>query len=331
RAVRRLMLMRIAGRRSSAACLCLSVVCAALIGVGIGNLASASASASASTPVTCTNLDDPRCVIHVSDPGGGTGPTAPVSTGAGGCRPPGGPGIPAGVDCNGCIWSAYSPAPGQVDDDPAYEEWLAAGGKGSVQQQDCYPGPTTSVQYFPPGAAPPPPGVPAAQLGVDAASLLPFPTVTMGSAPGAEGRAFAMTFVNLPTFLWVDNAQWIPLAATANDGVKAVTATAVPSYVTWVMGDGRSTICSGPGVAWQPGIEASGCSHTYTTSSVHEPQVGSDVNDRPYTVTATVTYQVTWTCAGQCGGVASGTVGAVVGPTSRSSLVVGEIQTVVSG
>ena len=181
--------------------------------------------------------------------------TSPVATGGVGCTPPTGPGIPADVDCNGCIWSAYSPAPGQLSDDPAYEEWLAAGGKGSVQQQDCYPGPTTSVQYFPPGAAPPPPGVPVAQLGVEAVALLPLPVMATGSAPGAAGRAFAMTFVNLPTFLWVDNAQWHPVSATANDGVKAVTATAVPASVVWTMGDGGSTTCAGPGVAWRPGVD----------------------------------------------------------------------------
>lgn len=255
----------------------------------------------------------------------------PANTGGIGCTPPSGPGIPADVDCNGCIWSAYTPPTGQLSDDPAYEEWLAAGGKGSVQQQDCYPGPTTTVQYFPPGAAPPPPGVPASQLAVEAVALLALPDIATGSAPGAEGRTFAMTFVNLPTFLWVDNAQWHPVSATANDGVKAVTATAVPASVVWTMGDGGSTTCAGPGVAWQPGVESSYCSYTYATSSVHQAQIGTDTNDRPYAVTAAVTYQVTWTCAGQCGGDGFGTVGPFAGPVSHVPLVVGEIQTVVTG
>ena len=88
------------------------------------------------------------------------------------------------MDCNGCVWSAYSPPAGQLSDDPAYQEWLAAGGKGDVEQQDCYPGPTTTVQYFPPGATPPPPGVPAAQLGATAVSLLPFPDDDDGLSSG---------------------------------------------------------------------------------------------------------------------------------------------------
>jgi hypothetical protein len=160
---------------------------------------------------------------------------------------------------------------------------------------------------------------------------LPFPTVAVASAPGAQGRPFPQTYVNFPTFLWVDNAQWVVLSATANDGFKSVTATAMPQYVTWGMGDGHQVTCNGPGVAWHTGIESSDCSYTYATSSVHQPQVGSDVNDRPYTVSTTVTYQVSWTCTGQCGGQGAGTVGAVNGPTTDSPLVVGEIQTVVTG
>ena len=286
----------------------------------------------AAAPVVCTDPNNPKCVVHVADPGGpGVGVGGqPVTTSGAGCVPPSGPGIPAGVDCNGCIWAAWSPAPG-LQDDPAYQQWLAAGGKGSLSQEACYPGPTTTVVYFPPGATPPPPGVPASQLGAEAVALLPLPAMVTASAPGAMGRPFAQTFVNFTTFLWVDGAQWRPYTATANDGFKAVTATAVPSSVTWTMGDGHATTCAGPGVPWRPGVDQSYCSYTYATSSVHQAQVSSDVNDRPYPVTAVVTYEVTWTCAGRCGGVAAGDVGPVNGPVSQMPLVVGEIQTVVTG
>ena len=297
--------------------------------------AGAAGSAKADGPVDCAvHPNDPACTITVSDPGGGGGGQVgqPVGTGNPGsaCVPPSGPGIPAGVDCNGCIWSAWLPGPG-LQDDPAYQQWLAAGGKGSLSQEACYPGPTTTVVYFPPGAAPPPPGVPASQLGAEAVAMLPLPAMATASAPGAIGRPFAQTFVNFPTFLWLNSAQWHDYSATANDGFKAVTAIAVPSSVTWTMGDGHATTCGGPGVAWQPGVDQSDCTYTYATSSVHQAQVGSDVNDRPYVVVAAVTYQVTWTCAGACGGVAAGSVGPVTGPGSPMPLVVGEIQTLVSG
>lgn len=295
--------------------------------------ARAAGSAKADGPVDCAvHPNDPACTITVSDPGGGGQVGQPVGTGNPGsaCVPPSGPGIPAGVDCNGCIWSAWSPGPG-LQDVPAYQQWLAAGGKGSLSQEACYPGPTTAVVYFPPGAAPPPPGVSASQLGAEAVAMLPLPAMVTASAPGAAGRPFAQTFVNFPTFLWVDGAQWHPYTATANDGFKAVTATAAPSSVTWAMGDGHATTCAGPGVPWRPGVDQSYCSYTYATSSVHQAQVSSDVNNRPYPVSVVVTYQVTWTCAGQCGGVAGGTVGPVNGPVSQMPLVVGEIQTVVTG
>lgn len=200
-----------------------------------------------------------------------------------------------------------------------------------VYETVCYPTHAVNMVYLPRGVSPPPQGVPAAQLGAEATSKLPLPAMRTGSAPGAAGHAFAMTFVNMPTFLWVDNAAWHAYSATANDGIKAVTATATPSLVTWNMGDGGTTRCAGPGVAWRSGIEQSYCSYTYTRSSARQPQVGTDVNDRPYHVTATVAYQVTWTCTGQCGGANAGSVGLVDGPPSRTPLVVGEIQTVVTG
>ena len=93
----------------------------------------------------------------------------------------------------------------------------------------CYPGAVIHMVYLPPGTTPPPAGVPAAQLAARAVTKLPLPAMASGSAPGAQGRAFAMTFVNMPTFLWVDNTAWHTYSATADDGLKAVTATATPS------------------------------------------------------------------------------------------------------
>ena len=90
-------------------------------------------------------------------------------------------------------------------------------------------------------------------------------------------------------------------------GFKAVTATALPTVVGSGNGRRRRGItCAGPGVPWQPGVEQSNCSYTYTTSSVHQPQIGADVNNRPFQLSATVMYQVSWTCAGQCGGITTG-------------------------
>lgn len=304
------------------------VFAASLLAFGSVVVGAGVALADGSGPVDCLP-GVPGCTVKVGDPGSGSQPVSDPSPPTG-CTPPTGPNIPPGVDCGGCLWTELS--------FPPLEAALYPPGS-TVYEVVCYDasapagsGPTTqNLVVLPPGGSPPAPGVPAATLGAQAVARLPFPTMTTASAPGAEGRAFPMTFANFPTFFWVDNAQWQVLTATANDGFKAVTATATPSYVTWRMGDGHQITCTGPGVAWHPGIESSYCSYTYATSSVHQPQVGADVNDRPYRVTATVTYQVSWVCAGQCGAQTAGTVGAVNGPTTRTPLVVGEIQTVVTG
>jgi hypothetical protein len=198
----------------------------------------------AAGPVGCASSADPHCVVSVADPGNpGRATTSNFPTG-GTCVPPSGPGIPAGVDCSGCIWGPYL---GVAADAGAQAELVGAGGKGQLEQQDCYPGPTTDVEFFPPGTAAPPPGVSAAQLGGKAVSLLPRPTIVTSSAPGAQGRAFAMTFVNLATFFWVGGAAWQGFTATANDGFKAVTATAAPfsSPGRWV----TAMRCPAPGRA----------------------------------------------------------------------------------
>ena len=287
--------------------------------------------ADAGGPVNC-QPGRPGCIVGVTDPGSPGQPVSdpqPPPGGGEACSPPTGPGIPQGLDCSGCLWQ-------QIPETPTQLALLGAAPGSTVYQVLCYTagvsGPTsTNTVVLPPGASPPAPGLSAATLGAQAVAKLPFPTVAAASAPGAQGRPFPQTYVNFPTFLWVDNAQWVVLSATANDGFKSVTATATPQYVTWGMGDGHQIICNGPGVAWHTGIESSYCSYTYATSSAHQPQVGTDVNDRPYTVSTRVTYQVTWTCTGQCGGQDAGTVGAVNGPTTSSPLVVGEIQTVVTG
>ena len=284
----------------------------------------------ADPPVECTP-DNPVCTVKVTDPGSPGQPVSdPTPAPGGGCTPPTGPDIPPGADCNGCVWQQLTPTAAQTLMYPAGTTFYEVLCYSPTAPAGSGPSSATVV-VLPPGASPPGPGVLVATLGAQAVAKLPLPTVSMASAPGAAGRLFAETFVNFPTFFWLDNAQWRPLSATANDGFKSVTATATPESATFGMGDGHQLVCNGPGVPWHAGVESSYCSYTYAASSVHRPQVGSDVNDRPYIVTATVTYQVAWTCSGACGGQNTGTVGAVNGPTSRSPLVVGEIQTVVTG
>jgi hypothetical protein len=56
----------------------------------------------------------------------------------------------------------------------------------------------------------------------------------------------ALQLTNLPKWLWIDPAEWVPESKTATVPGESVTATATPVSVTWHPGDG-STARSGTG------------------------------------------------------------------------------------
>jgi hypothetical protein len=107
--------------------------------------------------------------------------------------------------------------------------------------------------------------------------------------------------VNLPTFLFVDRAQWAPKTATAAVSGTQVSVTATPRRVVWEMGerrdDGRSTVtCHGPGAAYSAAARIPACGYQYRQSS--RKQLGQS---KPgYVVTVTVIWEIAWTCAGIC-------------------------------
>ena len=92
---------------------------------------------------------------------------------------------------------------------------------------------------------------------------------TIRTSPEAGGRLY----VRVPTWLWVDGGWWHAYQATASAGRVTATVTATPVTATWGLGDGAVVSCSGPGVAWRPGLpeDATDCAHTYTTSSAADP------------------------------------------------------------
>ncbi|MEU4889512.1 MULTISPECIES: hypothetical protein [Streptomyces] len=128
--------------------------------------------------------------------------------------------------------------------------------------------------------------------------------------------------VHVPTWLWVDRSAWGPVSVSAAvDGVE-VTATAKPRKSVWLMGDGRTVICQGPGTpysaAHSPRASSPDCGHTYRRASLSAP-------GGAYTVSVQVTWDVEWHGAGQSG-VVPGLVIAAERP-----LVVDEVQAVVTG
>jgi hypothetical protein len=137
------------------------------------------------------------------------------------------------------------------------------------------------------------------------------------TSPEAGNRLY----VRVPTWLWVDGDWWQSYSAAASAGRVTATVSAQPVAASWTFGDGGSTSCSGPGVAWRAGLpeDATDCSHTFTTSSAGQP-------DGTFGLSATVTLEVSWTSNIGSGGALS--------PISRSSsqaVEVGEIQAIGTG
>ena len=177
----------------------------------------------------------------------------------------------------------------------------------------------TAVVFVPDGAPPPggqivvDPQVIAADLRAELAVPVPSPRVNPD-----------LPIVNLPTWLWVEG----PTAdLSASDAVFGVTATVAAelSSVTWDLGDGSPPVrCSGPGVAWRPGLAegASDCTHTFVRSSAGRP-VGAS-GDPSFAGRVTASWQVSWSSSTGASGV--------LPPLTRTEtfdVPVGEIQTVV--
>lgn len=140
-----------------------------------------------------------------------------------------------------------------------------------------------------PGAAPSP-----EQLARRARAQLRLPDPAIASSPAGT------QLVRLPTWLWLDRAMWQPRSATASVPAVSVTATATPTSVSWVMGDGSTVTCFGPGTPFpahgDPRAASPDCGHTFQRSSATSP-------GERFPATATVSWRITWS-----GGGASGTL-----------------------
>ncbi|GAA3199386.1 hypothetical protein [Actinocorallia longicatena] len=129
---------------------------------------------------------------------------------------------------------------------------------------------------------------------------LEFPRPRTYSAP--------VTWVRVPTALWVQRSAWRPVRASASAGGQTVVLRGRPTRIRWDLGDGDE-VCSSPGSRNGP------CFHTWQRSS-----------PTPYEVTATVEYRLTWTCEGRCDR-RSGDIGPLPS-TGRTTITVHEVQTV---
>jgi hypothetical protein len=296
---------------------CVALACALLLGASLAVAQPARADYTECQTVPGSNLVVCR-VIHTPPPDHGTSGSRTGDR----CRTRTGQAVPCYAPGNGYWDAAYQCYAHAVDPQPALTDpvwrghttgtiFACTGGQGAGS-------------FWSPQAAPGPP--PAVQLAQRAASLLRIPELTAVS----NGGPSQTTYVGIPSWLWVTGwkALTSPPAAVAGRSVRA---TAVPTSVTWSMGDGKSVTCRGPGAPFDPRTPSNPrCGYTYRIDSSAQPQTGPSPNDRYFTVRGSVTWAITWTCTGSCD-QRGGTLPAILQQTTPMPLRVFQVETVVTG
>jgi hypothetical protein len=175
---------------------------------------------------------------------------------------------------------------------------------------------TTVVQWFvvvPNAATPAAPAVTGADLATRAFSSfrVSAPVPHMAPAPNR-------VVVQLATWLWVDG--WRRQTATATVPGLTATVTAVPTKVTWMMGDGGRVTCTGPGTPYDPNRpyedQSTDCSYAYHKSSAGQP-------GDAYTGSVAISYGTSWAATDGTGGAL-----APLTATATFTVRVGEIQAI---
>lgn len=153
------------------------------------------------------------------------------------------------------------------------------------------------------------------QLALGALASVSIAPPEIRTSPSEDGSLY----VQVPTWLWLDQSWWQPYEATANAGRVSSTVRAAPVATSWTLGDGNSVSCRGPGTPWRPGLPEDGstCTHTYRSSSATS-------RGGTFHIEATVTIEVSWTTNVPGGG---GTLPAMT-RTSTVDVEVGEIQAI---
>ncbi len=158
------------------------------------------------------------------------------------------------------------------------------------------------------------PALDPAVLAQQARESVTIPAPAISTSPDAERQLYTQ----VRTWLWVDQAWWRSYSTTANAGGVSTTVSARPVRAVWSMGDGGTTICEGPGMAWRPGMadDATNCSYTYKNSSAGQ-------RGGTYTMTVTVEFGVSWSSSIGPGGSLAPITRSVSAPVR-----VGEIQAI---
>jgi len=123
------------------------------------------------------------------------------------------------------------------------------------------------------------------------------PILAAATAPprGTDG------LVGLPEWYWVPRSEWHPVSMTVRAGPVWATATAIPTTLSYVPGDGMGSVsCAGPGNSFNRALPAARqqtrCSYTYPQPSKGQP-------DDAFRAGLFVTWTVRWTGSGGAGGL----------------------------
>ena len=122
-----------------------------------------------------------------------------------------------------------------------------------------------------------------------ARSAIAVPELTPQSAPDGINTPF---LTQLPVWLWIPEASWVPVSGTASlaDLGLSVTATATPISTDWVTGaDVNATVTCTGGTPWLDGLEEddTNCSATYVETTPAETTID---------LTVTTNYDIAFAC-----------------------------------
>lgn len=147
-------------------------------------------------------------------------------------------------------------------------------------------------------------------LARSAFGLALFPRTRAQYSPPARIR----TLVGVDTWFWVPATSWKPITKVVAVLPVVVTATAVPTALQFVPGDGSAPVtCPGPGLPWIPGGR-SPCSHVYQWASTGRA-------NRRYNGVTSIIWFVYWSSSTG----ASGVIGPIPLP-QRASIKVAEAE-----